>query len=59
MANTLGKYGVTLDAGDIILSGSLVPLAPATKGDRFEMILSDADPANGGKKLGSCIAQFV
>lgn len=54
LANTLGSYGVTLDAGDLILSGSLVPLAPAVKGDKFEMILSDA---NG--PLGRCVAQFV
>ena len=59
LANTLGTYGVTLDAGDIILSGSLVPLAPAAKGDRFEMILSDRDPAKGGRVVGSCIANFV
>lgn len=59
LANTLGTYGVTLDAGDIILSGSLVPLAPAAKGDRFEMILSDRDPAKGGTIVGSCIANFV
>lgn len=59
LANTLGEYGVTLDAGDVILSGSLVPLAPAVKGDRFEMTLSDSNPENGGRKLGSCIAQFV
>ncbi len=54
LANTLGAYGVTLDAGDVILSGSLVPLAPATRGDRFEMVLS-----SGGQRLGSCVAQFV
>ena len=54
LANTLGAYGVTLDAGDVILSGSLVPLAPAVKGDRFEMTLSDA---NG--PLGTCVANFV
>ncbi len=54
LANTLGAYGVTLDAGDVILSGSLVPLAPAVKGDRFEMILSDASG-----QLGACIANFV
>lgn len=39
LANTLGAYGVTLDAGDVILSGSLVPLAPAARGDVFEMDL--------------------
>ncbi|NBR31034.1 MAG: 2-oxopent-4-enoate hydratase [Sphingomonadaceae bacterium] len=52
--NTLGAYGVTLDAGDVILSGSLVPLAPAVKGDRFDMILSDASGP-----IGSCTANFV
>tara|TARA_R110001606_G_scaffold244964_4_gene392937 strand:+ start:8292 stop:9089 length:798 start_codon:yes stop_codon:yes gene_type:complete len=59
LANTLGAYGVTLDRGDIILSGSLVPLAPATRGDRFEMTLSDRDPAKGGAIVGSCTANFV
>lgn len=54
LANTLGAYGVTLDAGDVILSGSLVPLAPAVKGDRFEMTLSNADGP-----LGTCVANFV
>jgi 2-oxopent-4-enoate/cis-2-oxohex-4-enoate hydratase len=37
LANTLGKYGVALSAGDIILSGSLVPLEPAKAGDRFHL----------------------
>jgi 2-oxopent-4-enoate/cis-2-oxohex-4-enoate hydratase len=50
LANTLGAYGVTLDAGDIILSGSLVPLAPAMPGDIFEMTLHG---------IGSCAARFV
>lgn len=50
LANMLGAYGVTLDAGDIILSGSLVPLAPAAKGDVFEMTLHG---------VGTCIAKFV
>jgi 2-oxopent-4-enoate/cis-2-oxohex-4-enoate hydratase len=59
LANTLGGYGVSLDAGDIILSGSLVPLAPAEKGNRFEMVLSDRDPADGGKPVGSCVANFI
>ena len=54
LANTLGAYGVTLDAGDVILSGSLVPLAPAVKGDRFEMTLS-----NDSGPLGTCVANFV
>ncbi|MEZ5692289.1 MAG: fumarylacetoacetate hydrolase family protein [Altererythrobacter sp.] len=50
LANTLGAYGVTLDAGDVILSGSVVPLAPAQKGDRFEMTLHG---------IGDCTANFV
>lgn len=50
LANTLGEYGVTLDAGDVILSGSLVPLEPAAKGDLFEMTLHG---------VGTCTARFV
>ena len=50
LANTLGQYGVTLDAGDIILSGSVVPLEPAVKGDIFEMTLHG---------IGNCTAKFV
>ena len=50
LANTLGAYGVTLDAGDIILSGSVVPLAPAEKGDVFEMTLHG---------IGTCTARFI
>jgi len=45
---------VTLDAGDVILSGSLVPLAYAVAGDVFEMVLSDS-----GKAIGRCVARFV
>ena len=50
LANTLGAYGVTLDAGDVILSGSLVPLEPAQAGDVFEMQLHG---------VGSCTARFI
>jgi 2-oxopent-4-enoate/cis-2-oxohex-4-enoate hydratase len=50
LANTLGRYGVSLDAGDIILSGSLVPLAPAAAGDIFEMQLHG---------VGRSIARFI
>jgi len=50
LANTLGAYGVTLEAGDVILSGSLVPLEPAKAGDLFEMQLHG---------IGSCTARFV
>lgn len=50
LANTLGAYGVTLDAGDVILSGSLVPLEPACQGDVFGMMLEG---------VGGCTARFV
>ncbi|MBY0511359.1 MAG: fumarylacetoacetate hydrolase family protein [Rhodospirillaceae bacterium] len=45
LANTLGRYGVALSAGDVVLSGSLVPLEPAKPGDAFSMILSDVGSA--------------
>lgn len=50
LANTLGAHGVTLDAGDIILSGSLVPLENAERGDVFEMTLHG---------IGTCTARFI
>jgi 2-oxopent-4-enoate/cis-2-oxohex-4-enoate hydratase len=46
LARTLGAYGVPLLAGDVILSGSLVPLEPAQAGDRFEMDLEGVGPAS-------------
>ncbi|WP_252258588.1 fumarylacetoacetate hydrolase family protein [Erythrobacter aurantius] len=54
LANTLGAYGVKLEAGEVILSGSLVPLEPACPGDRFHMQLSAAD-----QQIGSCSIEFV
>jgi len=45
LANTLGAYSVTLDAGEIILSGSLVPLEWAKPGDRFRMSLDGVGEA--------------
>lgn len=50
LANTLGAYDVALDAGDVILSGSLVPLEDARVGDVFEMELHG---------VGGCAARFV
>jgi 2-oxopent-4-enoate/cis-2-oxohex-4-enoate hydratase len=49
LANTLGRHGVSLDAGDVILSGSLVPLEPAQAGDVFEMELEG---------VGGCAIRF-
>lgn len=40
LANVLGEYGVTLDAGDVILSGSLVPLEPVSAGDKMSVSIS-------------------
>ena len=37
LANTLGEYGIPFQAGEIILSGSLVPLADAAAGDVFRL----------------------
>jgi 2-oxopent-4-enoate/cis-2-oxohex-4-enoate hydratase len=50
LANTLGAYGVTLNAGDVILSGSLVPLEPAKAGDEFHMELAG---------VGGCSIKFI
>jgi 2-oxopent-4-enoate/cis-2-oxohex-4-enoate hydratase len=46
LANTLGSYGVELKAGEIILSGSLVPLEPARPGDRFRLELEGVGSAS-------------
>ncbi len=51
LANTLGAYGVTLSAGDIVLSGSLVPLEPARPGDIFEMSLFGDQSAVGSASI--------
>lgn len=37
LANAFGERGITLKAGDIILSGSLVPLEPVVPGDSMSM----------------------
>ena len=46
LANTLGRYGISLEAGDIILSGSLVPLEPAHPGDRFHVKIAGLGEAS-------------
>ncbi len=37
LADTLGRFGVALEAGEVILSGSLVPLEPVAPGDRLRI----------------------
>jgi len=46
LANTLGGYGVTLGAGETVLSGALVPLEPARPGDRFRLELEGVGSAS-------------
>jgi 2-oxopent-4-enoate/cis-2-oxohex-4-enoate hydratase len=50
LANTLGSIGIPLEAGEVILSGSLLPRQPVQSGDSIEMRI-------GG--LGSCTARFL
>jgi|TARA_R110001583_G_scaffold9571_6_gene45273 2-oxopent-4-enoate/cis-2-oxohex-4-enoate hydratase len=50
LANTLGGYGIALKAGEVIMSGSLVPLEPVEAGD--SMIVSI-----GG--MGSVSTRFI
>ena len=50
LANTLGKYGVSLNSGDLILSGSLVPLEPVESGDHIELSI--------GSGIGNCKVAF-
>ena len=37
LANTLGKFGASLHPGEVILSGSLVPLEPVRPGDQMRV----------------------
>jgi 2-oxopent-4-enoate hydratase len=40
LANTLGRAGARLNAGDVILSGALGPVTPVRSGDRVDVDLS-------------------
>jgi 2-oxopent-4-enoate/cis-2-oxohex-4-enoate hydratase len=40
LANTLGAYGIALEAGEVILSGSVVPLEPVQPGDIMSLTMS-------------------
>lgn len=46
LANTLGRRGMSLDAGDVILSGSLVPLEPVAPGDTMRLIIGGIGSAS-------------
>jgi 2-oxopent-4-enoate/cis-2-oxohex-4-enoate hydratase len=50
LANTLGRYGIPFKAGEVILSGSLVPLEDVAIGDRMELELEG---------VGGASVQFV
>lgn len=50
LANTLGEFGMTLNAGDIILSGSLVPLEPVHPGDVMTVSIEG---------MGECRVEFT
>lgn len=39
LANALGRFGVRLEAGEVILSGSLVPLQPIAPGDSMHLAI--------------------
>jgi len=49
LANTLGRYDIPFNAGDIILSGSVVPLEPVAPGDTMRCDVEG---------LGSCECSF-
>ena len=46
LANTLGKYNIPFKAGEVILSGSLVPLENVRAGDRMYMELEGIGDAS-------------
>jgi 2-keto-4-pentenoate hydratase len=50
LANKLGVFGVSLNAGDVILSGALTAMTKAEKGDVFEVEFT---------KLGKVTAKFI
>ena len=50
LANTLGRLGVPLKAGEVILSGSLGPMIPVKAGDNLRVSI-------GG--VGSCSVRFT
>ena len=50
LANTLGEFGIPFLAGEVILSGSLVPLIPVVPGDEMSLEIEG---------VGGCSCKFV
>ncbi|NMM82366.1 2-oxopent-4-enoate hydratase [Acidovorax sp. SRB_14] len=50
LANTLGAHGIALEAGEVVLSGSLGIMVPVTAGDNLRVTM-------GG--IGGCSVRFV
>jgi 2-oxopent-4-enoate/cis-2-oxohex-4-enoate hydratase len=46
LANTLGEFGIEFKAGEVILSGSLVPLIPVVAGDKMHLELEGVGTAS-------------
>ncbi len=46
LANTLGEFGIEFKAGEVILSGSLVPLIPVVAGDKMHLELDGVGTAS-------------
>lgn len=46
LANTMGAFGIPLEAGEIILSGSLVPLEKVVPGDRMKVTVGGLGAAD-------------
>lgn len=46
LANTLGQFGIKLEAGEVILSGSLVPLHTVVPGDVMNLSVGDLGQAS-------------
>jgi 2-oxopent-4-enoate/cis-2-oxohex-4-enoate hydratase len=55
LANTLGQFDIPFLAGEVILSGSLVPLEPVKAGDVMHLDLKDPQQA----KIGSVTCTFT
>ena len=49
LANTLGEFGIPFKAGEVILSGSLVPLIPVVPGDEMSLEIAG---------IGGCSCKF-